>query len=159
MTADAGPSVPTARTPGPDGLTPARTAPRAARRSALIAAAGFLVAELAIVAGNVNVPDGEKGGLVPASVTSAACLLLCAGLVVGVVRRRPGPGAALVLGILSLLSVAVFWSGIPLVLGFAALAVTSATDQRTGRVRAAQVLAIIGCVLALAANAVGSHLL
>lgn len=162
MTAADRPSISTGQTVAPNGPTSAplaATSLQAVGRSRLIAASGLVAAELAILAGNVNVPSGEKGGLVPAIVTSAVCLALGVALFGGVVSRRPGPGAALTLGILSLLSVAAFWSGVPLVLGSAAFAVTVRTDERTGQVRAAQVLAAIACVVALAANALGSHLL
>jgi hypothetical protein len=76
-----------------------------------------------IVAGNVHVDRaaGEHGGLNEALGTAALCLVVASALF-GVLlpRLRHRSGTSPVLAVLSILSLLVFWSGLPAVLGMAA---------------------------------------
>lgn len=144
--------------------TTARTAVAAPtgspRRTAGYAAAGLALAAVVIVAGNWDVQPGENGGTGPALVTAAFCLVV-AGVLFGLVlprTRRPGR-TALVLGILAVLSVAVFWSGVTPVLGAAALAVPTVPTAPDRRVTIGRVLAVASTLLVVAWSLVTSHLL
>jgi hypothetical protein len=98
-----------------------------ARRSALLpwALTGLAAAAVVILAGNTGVDHsaGEHGGLADAAVTAGVCLAL-AGLVFGVLlpRVHGGTRTQVVLAVASVLTLPVFWSGIPAVLGAAAAA-------------------------------------
>ncbi|MGN6688036.1 MAG: hypothetical protein ACTHK1_10900 [Actinomycetales bacterium] len=95
------------------------TAPTSSRlaRLALLGAAG---AAVVIAAGNYNVPKGENGGLDEAIQTAILCAIVAAG-VFGLVlpRVHTGHRTAVVLGVLTILSVAVFWSGLTPILAAA----------------------------------------
>ncbi len=130
------------------------------RRTAGLAAAGLAVAAVVIVAGNWDVQPGENGGTGPALATAAFCLVV-AGILVGIVvprTRRPGR-TALVLGILAVLSLVAFWSGVTPVIAAAAVAVP--TDPRTPdrRVTIGRALGVAATVLVLAWSLATSHLL
>ena len=130
------------------------------RRLAGYAAAGLALAAVVIVAGNWDVQPGENGGTGPAVVTAAFCLVV-AGVLFGLVvprTRRPGR-TALVLGILAVLSLAVFWSGVTPVITAAALAVPIAPAAADRRVTIGRVLAVASSVLVVAGSLVTSHLL
>jgi hypothetical protein len=97
------------------------------------AAAGLVGAAVIIVAGNMNVDRaaGEDGGLREALVTGALCLVV-ASVLFGVLlpRLQHRSGTTLVLAVLSVLSLLVFWSGLPAILGTAAAAVGRGPSQR-----------------------------
>jgi len=96
------------------------------RRNELVpwAVAGLVGAAIIIVLGNTNVDHaaGENGGLGPALVTGAGCLVLAAVLFAWVLPRYNGTRTQIVLAVLAVLSLAVFWSGAPAVFGAAAAA-------------------------------------
>jgi hypothetical protein len=87
--------------------------------------AGLVGAAIIIVFGNTNVDHsaGENGGLGPALITGAGCLVLAGVLLYGVLPRYSGTRTQVVLAVLAVLSLAVFWSGAPALLGAAAAAV------------------------------------
>jgi hypothetical protein len=125
------------------------------RRTALMpwAVAGLAGAAIIIVLGNTNVDHsaGENGGLGPALVTAAGCLVLAAVLFAGVLPRYNGTRTQVVLAVLSVLSLAVFWSGAPAVFGAAAAGVSrrpSGSFSVAGWVGiAAGMLAVVGSVI------------
>jgi len=125
-------------------------------RNALIpwAVAGLVGAAIVIVAGNTNVDHaaGENGGLAPALVTGAGCLVLAAVLFAGVLPRYNGTRTQIVLAVLSVLSLAVFWSGAPAVFGAAA----AASGRRpTGSFSVAGWVGIAAALLAVIGSVVG----
>ena len=122
---------------------------------------GFAVALLIIVAGNYDVRPGENGGTVPAIVTSAVCLALTLVLFGYVVPRAANTDrTALILGIVAVVTVAGFWSGLTPVLASAAIATTArSTAQPPRRVVVVEALALLGTGLALAITLSQSHLL
>lgn len=89
------------------------------------AAIGVGLAAIVIFACNYDLPKGENGGTGPAIWTAVLCAVVAAvlfGLVVP--RSRHHERAALTLGILTVLSIAAFWSGVTPILGAATLAAT-----------------------------------
>lgn len=120
---------------------------------------GLAIAGIVIFAGNYHLAHGENGGLVPAIITAAGCLLLAA-LLYGAVlpRTRASNRAAVVLGILAVVSLPAFWSGVTPILASTALAATSSsTASRAARI--AQGAALLAAILALTATLTSSHLL
>jgi drug/metabolite transporter (DMT)-like permease len=98
-------------------------APAETRRDGLVqwTVIGLIGAALIIVFGNTRVDhaNGENGGLGPALVTGVGCLVLAAVLFGWAVAKYKGTRAQIVLAVLSVLSLAVFWSGAPAVFGAA----------------------------------------
>jgi hypothetical protein len=123
------------------------------------AVTGIAIAGLIIFAGNYNVGKGDNGGLVPAIITAAGCLLVTAVLYGVVLPRTPGSNrTAVTLGILAVLSLAAFWSGATPIFAAAALA-TSASAPATSRgARIAQAAGGVATVIALAVTLASSHL-
>jgi cation transport ATPase len=101
------------------------------------AIAGLVGSALVIVAGNVNVDHaaGEHGGLPDALGTGGVCVVVAA-IVFGAVLPWLGRRSrtATVLAVLSVLTLAVFWTGLPPVLGTAAAA---SARLRSGRMSVA----------------------
>jgi hypothetical protein len=113
-------------------------------------AAGLVLALVVVVVGNTNLSDGESGGLWPGIVTGVGCAVLAAILYWFVRDRWHGSvRATLVLGILAVLTLAVFWSGAPLVLAGATWAAADGTPAKSRVVLIARVLAAAAAVLAL----------
>jgi hypothetical protein len=122
------------------------------------AAAGLVGAAVIIVAGNMNVDRaaGEDGGLREALVTGALCLVV-ASVLFGVLlpRLQHRSGTTLVLAVLSVLSLLVFWSGLPAILGTAAAAVGRGPSQR---LRPAAWVGVAAAALAVVWSVVGLFL-
>jgi hypothetical protein len=94
------------------------------------AVTGLAAAAIVVIVGNahVNHAAGEHGGLGPAVATGSLCLVAAALLFVAALPRLGSSRrAATVLAVLSIASLAVFWTGLPAVLGTAA----AALDRRT----------------------------
>jgi hypothetical protein len=127
--------------------TAASTAQAPARRIALPACTGIALAGVVILVGNWHVPAGQHGGAGPAVASAVLCAAV-AGVLFGLVvpRTHRTGRATLILGVLGVLSLPLFWSGVTPVIGAAALAARPATIQRS---RAAA----IGSVLAVASSA------
>lgn len=104
------------------------------RRTGLLgwALAGIAGAAIVIIFGNTGVDHaaGENGGLVSALVSTALCAVLTA-VLFALVLRRPARGRTqAVLATLSVVSLVVFWTGAPAVLG-AATAAAAARPSRS----------------------------
>ncbi len=85
---------------------------------------GFAAAVLTAVALAVAnfVGDGENGGAGPYAITLVASLLVAAGLFGWAIPRIERPARmGLIVGVLGLLSIAAYWTGLPYVLGPAAI--------------------------------------
>src|SRR5689334_14688566 len=111
-------------------MTSARTELSPARRpsTAVLATAGIALAALTVFVGNYRVPSDENGGTSEGIATGIVCLAVAAllfGLVVP--RTRNGERTVLILGILTLLSLAVFWAGLTPILAAATLAIAYRT--------------------------------
>ena len=102
---------------------------------------------MVILVGNWHVPAGQHGGAGPALASAVLCAAV-AGVLFGLVvpRTRRTGRATLILGILAVLSLPLFWSGVTPVIGAAAQAARPAAIQRS---RAAAV----GSILAVASGA------
>lgn len=122
--------------------TAARTSsPTAPGSVATFVGAGLLLALVVVVLGNTSVGPGENGGLWPGVVTGVGCIVL-AGLLYRPVRDRwhGSARATFVLGILAVVTMIVFWSGVPLVLAGAGAATGAPAGSRAalvGRILAA----------------------
>lgn len=138
--------------------TTSRTAPSRPRTMAF--GAGGLVASAAlIVAGNANVPKGEAGGTGPALVTGVGCLVVSAILFGFVVPRAQRIDRnTIVLGALSVASLALFWSGVTPVLTAATLAIADRGAPPRGAAKTLRVLAVVASLLALGWTFANSHL-
>jgi hypothetical protein len=125
------------------------------------AVAGIAVAALIIFAGNYNVGKGENGGLGPAIITAAGCLLVTAFVYGAVLPRMRRPNrTVIVFGVLAVLSLAAFWSGVTPVLAGAALAANAGKAAESNRgARIAQAAGGVASVIALAVVLASSHLL
>jgi hypothetical protein len=124
------------------------------------AGTGLSVALGIVVLGNVNVHPGENGGTGPGIFTGVLCALVTVGLFVGLLPRlQRTERAAIVLAGLAVVSVAVFWSGLPPVLAAAAAAALARTEGAGRASRTMTVLAGVAAVFALGVTLAGSHLL
>jgi hypothetical protein len=126
------------------------TAASAAQRSTLLpwAAAGLVGAAVIIVFGNTGVDHakGENGGLGPALATAVFCVLLAAVLFLGVLPRYDGTRTQVTLAVLTVLSLVVFWSGAPAVLG---AATASISRRPSGSFTVAGWVGIVAAALAV----------
>lgn len=121
-----------------------------------VAAAGFASAALAAVAlAAANfVSEGENGGLGPYAVTLAASAVLAAVVFGWAIPRSERPArAGLVSAAFALLSVPVFWTGLPYVLGPAAIVYGAIGRTRPATARAGSVAIAAGALATLAAIA------
>jgi hypothetical protein len=104
------------------------------------------------------VGDGENGGAGPFAITAVITLAVAALLFARVVpgaRESAGAGrTALVLAVLAVLTLAVFWSGLPQVLGPAAI-VLGLAAPRSGESVAAVALGTLAYALSLVAVFIG----
>lgn len=117
--------------------------------------AGLVLALAVIVLGNTNVGQGEQGGLWPGIVTGVVCIALALGLGLLVSTRWAGSArACLVLGILAVVALVAFWSGVPLVLAGAAWAVRAGRSGGDRPVLVGTVLAALAAAAAVVATLV-----
>ena len=124
-----------------------------------LAAVGVVVGGLIILFGNADVKKGENGGLGPAIVTAAIVVVLAAVLWGFVLPRVQNHGrAAIILGIVGVVSIVAFWSGVTPVLAAAAVAAAPLNERHGRGVRIAQGLAAVAAVLALVVTVAQSHL-
>jgi hypothetical protein len=88
-----------------------------------IGLAAACLTAIALAAANFIGTDSSNGGPAEYAVTLGGSLLLAVALFGWVIPRSDRPGrAGLVTGVISVLSLAAFWSGLPYVLGPAAVA-------------------------------------
>ena len=106
---------------------------------------------------NTSVPEGENGGPESILPVSLFCAVVAAGLFLWLLpRSRNLLRTGLVLGALAVVTVPVFWSGLPLVLGGAAFAAgTKVPEGKGAAVQALGAVAVIGAVAAVAADKLG----
>jgi hypothetical protein len=121
------------------------------RRLAGYAAGGLAAAAFVIIVGNWNVAPGEHGGTGPAVATGVFCLVV-AGILFGLVvpRTRRAGRTTVVLGVVAVLSLVVFWSGVTPVIAAAAVAVPADPAAPDRRVVPARALAVGSTLLVLA---------
>lgn len=136
-------------------------------RESRIAIASVVVALVALAFGNViNNDPGEEGDVV-AFVVLGAVTLLVALLIFGrvVPRAKAAPAGdnrpakvGLVMSVLGFLSVAVFWSGLPWVLGTGGALLGWAGEERSGQEgrRGMAIAALVIGALAVAITLVGA---
>ena len=115
-----------------------------------LAALGVVVGGLIILFGNADVKKGENGGLRPAIVTAVIVVVLTAALWGLLLPRVRNHGrTAMILGIVGVVSIVAFWSGVTPVLAAAAVAAAPLDDEHGRGVRVAQGLAAAAALLAL----------
>ena len=116
-----------------------------------VAAAALTAVALAVA----NFAGGGDGGTGPYVVTLAVCIGIAAVLFGWAIPRTTHPArAGLIAGVLGLLSLPVFWSGLPYVLGPAAIVfglIGRSRDGGTGAATTAVVLGALATVLGVAA--------
>jgi hypothetical protein len=127
------------------------SAPRSWTSWGAIAVAAALVADVLF---NINVDKGESGGTGPMIGVGIGLVVLGAVLYLAVFPRFDDAAKlALVVGILTVLALAVFWSGLPLLLAPAAfgygLRARAATQAKVGMALAA-LAALLDVIAALA---------
>jgi len=128
-------------------------------KTTTFATLGVVLAAVVIFAGNYNVPKGENGGTGPAVFTAILCAVIAAGLFAVVLPRvRSHNRAVLVLGILTVLSIVVFWSGVTPILAVATFAVADREPSPTGLASIVRWLAAAAAVLAVVWTLGNSHL-
>lgn len=142
-------------------MTSTRSDLTTARRpsTAVLATASIALAALIVFAGNDNVPSGETGGTSQGIGTGILCLGVAA-LLFGVVvhRSRNDNRTVLTLGILTVLSLAVFWSGLTPILAGATLAVSGRTEVPTRRTTIFRWVVIAATLLTAVWTLANSHL-
>ncbi len=129
------------------------TTTRVATRTVALpyAVAGLAGAAVIVTFGNLDVAKGENGGLGPAISTGVVCVILTAALFgLGVPRWRGRPRPTVVLGALTVLSLAAFWSGAVAVLAAttAATAPAVTTGERSARIMRTAALIAAGIAIA-----------
>jgi hypothetical protein len=134
----------------------ARTAEqRTGGNSSILPAVSIVAAIGAGAVANFKGGGGDNGGVGPFFVDLAVCLVVAAVLYLRVVPRNAGSTrTAWILALLSVLTLAAFWSGVPLVFGLAAVAVAT-PEPRTGARTAAIVVAALACLADVAAVILG----
>lgn len=126
--------------------------------TAKLAAAGVVLAAVVIFAGNYHVAKGENGGTKEGLSTAVICALVAAVLFGLVPRLRHRASATLVLGVLTFLSLAVFWSGVTPILAAATLAVSDGQERVTRRTTVVRGVAIVAAALTVVVTLAQSHL-
>ena len=107
---------------------------------------GILAAALAMLAIGMPIAylTGDEGELLGLIVVGAVLLLILAALFTRLLPRDRAPAEAarlaLILGILGLVTTVVFWTGLPIVLGSAAVAIALGLAQRDAQATAGLVL-------------------
>lgn len=105
---------------------------------------------IALAAGNFGAAEGENGGAGPYAITLGVSLLLAAVLFGWAIPRTERPArAGLIAGAIGALSVAVFWTGFPYVLGPAAIVLGLAGRARADTRTAGTVAVILGALVTL----------
>jgi hypothetical protein len=95
------------------------------------------------LAGANFIDAGDNGGVWPYAVTLAGSLLLALALFGWVIPRSERPArTGLIVGLLAILSLAAFWSGLPYVLGPAAVALGLLGRARGNRMQASIAIAL-----------------
>jgi hypothetical protein len=127
--------------------------------TASLAAVGVGLAAVVIIAGNYHVRPGENGGTGPGIATGIFCAVVAAvlfGLVVP--RVRHADRSALILGISTVLSLAIFWSGLTPILAAATLAAANKSQTPQRRTTVIRWVAIAAAVLTVAWTLANSRL-
>lgn len=118
-----------------------------------VLAAGLAAAVLtavALAAGNF-VTEGENGGAGPYAITLVASLAVAAALFGWMIPRSERPArAGLVVAMLGLLSLPAFWTGLPYVLGPAAIVLGLLGRERADSRTAATVAVALGALATVA---------
>jgi hypothetical protein len=123
------------------------------------AAAGLALALVVIVAGNYHLAKGENGGTGAAISTAVLCAVVTAALFgLLVPRARRLEQTTLILGVLSVLSLLAFWSGITPVLAATTFAVAARGTDLGKRAATGQALAAAAALLAVGWTLANSHL-
>ena len=124
------------------------------RNDAAIAGLGAAALTAAALAVANFAGSGENGGGPEYAVTLAGCLAVAAAVAGWAIPRSSRPGRlGLILGLVGVLSLAVFWSGLPYVLGPAAIVLGlrgRGTEER-GQGTAALVIGALVTVVAVVA--------
>jgi hypothetical protein len=140
----------------------ATTSPSSALRApgtGVLAAGGLVLSAIVIFLGNYNVRPGENGGTSDGIFTGVLCAIVAA-LLFGVVvpRVRGRQGAAVALGVVTVLSLAVFWAGITPILAAAALAVAGPVSSPGARTTIVRWVVVAATVLVVVWTVVNAHL-
>lgn len=114
---------------------------------------GLVLAAVVVVLANLNVPEGESGGT-REMIGTLVFLALIAAALYFLLRRRAGSNAAvgLLLGVVAVVAIGLFWSGLPFLLGGAAVGVGRRATEQGKLPLVAQTLgavAVLGGVVAL----------
>lgn len=126
---------------------------------AAVATTGLALAAVVIVAGNYHVPKGENGGLGPAISTAVVCGILTIALFgLLVPRARHLEQTTLILGVVSVVSLLAFWSGITPVLAATTFAVANRGTALGKKAATGQALAGVAALLAVGWTLANSHL-
>lgn len=130
------------------------------RTIGLVAAIAAAALAVYAVYGDSAAPQDQKDSLkfvIPFILVVAA---LVYGLLVPWARGRSSGTAGLVVSIVSFLSIAAFWSGLPIVLGSAgAVLGMDAQEQvggQSGKAKAAVIVGVVAAVLAIAITVIGN---
>jgi hypothetical protein len=119
-----------------------------------IGLAASLLAALGLAAANFLGEDGENGGVGPYVVTLAVSIVVAAVVFGWAIPRTERPGrAGIISGALALLAVAAYWTGIPYVLGPAAIALGLMGRARPDSRASGTVAVVLGVLATLAAVA------
>ena len=119
-----------------------------------IGVAAAILAAIGLAAANFLGEDGENGGLGPYVGTLAVSVAIAVVVFGWAIPRSERPArAGIIAGALALLSVAVYWTGVPYVLGPAAIAYGLLGRARTDSRGAGTVAVVLGALATVAAVA------
>jgi len=105
--------------------------------------AALLGAAVVIVVGNTNIQPGENGGTGPLLISLLVCAVVAALLYGRLVPGSTNPTrTGLIFGILAVATLLAFWSGLPVVLGPAAVALS----RRAGGSKSAKTALVLGAL-------------
>lgn len=135
------------------------TMPRPITNRWSLATIGVVAAGIIILFGNAALKKGDNGGLGPAVGTAAIVVILTAALFGFVVprvqnRRR----TVMILGIITVVSIVAFWSGVTPVLAAAAVAAAPPSEPRERSVKVWQGIAVAAALLTVVFTVAQSRL-
>jgi hypothetical protein len=122
----------------------------AARDAALPLGVGLVIAAIAIIMGNTNIEEGENGGTGAMIGTLAFIAVVTALIYFLLLPRVNSATVGVVVGVIALITVVAYWSGLPFVLGATAFVLGRRAAPGTPAI-AAQVLGALAVVAGIAA--------
>jgi hypothetical protein len=126
----------------------------AARDAAPALGVGLVLAVIAIILANTNVGDGENGGTGPMVGTLIFIIVVAALMYFLLLPRASSATVGIVIGVIAVVTVAAYWSGLPFVLGATGFVMgrRSTSGARAVVVQVLGVVAVVAGIVAVIAD-------